>query len=64
MKKQTRGFYKLLVSDDEKTNVTVWYDNKTVLLGSNCVAKEPLVSLKQWNKSFTTFYSCKKCKYM
>jgi len=43
MKTQTRGFYQSFVTDDEKATVVVWKDNKTVLLGSNCVGEEPLV---------------------
>ena len=50
MKKYPRGYFDYVTSNDGKIIVVAWQDRKRVLLGSNHVGIDPMVTLSRWSK--------------
>jgi hypothetical protein len=50
MKKRKRGYFDYLLSRDKQIIIVGWNDNRRVLLGSNTIGVEPVMSLSRWDR--------------
>mgnify|MGYP004578525483 CR=1 FL=1 len=54
-KQMKRGDVDQKVRSDQKVVGVKWMDNKSVLMSSNCVGKDPITKVQRWDKNLRTY---------